>query len=150
MGRWVGRWVGEGLLSYKTDLQMFSQSFTKQLLLFQAGVKPKEGMEGPVQPQQPSNGSTLTGKACWSLDVRAATILLTLAGVVILLLLYRMLQLRHRCVAPDHGDLSEYGPWKSLKYQMFFGCRSMRTSTTALVTFQQPLTIGLLNGSAVN
>lgn len=77
---------------------MFPQSITKQLPLVQAVVDPKEGMDRPVQSQQPSKSCTSTGKSCWSLDMRAAMLLLTLAGVVILLLLYRMLQLRHRCV----------------------------------------------------
>lgn len=74
---------------------------TNQPVLIQAIINPKQGMDGSLQtPQSPKTcGSPgLAGKECWSLDMRVAMFLLTLAGVVILLLLYRLLQLRHRCV----------------------------------------------------
>ncbi|XP_042250358.1 inverted formin-2 [Thunnus albacares] len=69
--------------------------------LSQAIINPKRRMEGPVQSQTPQPPRTCSspgqnGKSCWSLDVRVAVLLVTLAGVVILLLLYRLLQLRHR------------------------------------------------------
>lgn len=76
---------------------------TDQPVLVQVIINPKRGMEGPLQtPQPPTTCSSPgpAGKICWSLDVRVAMLLLTLAGVVILLLLYRLLQLRHRCVGP--------------------------------------------------
>lgn len=76
---------------------------TDQPVLVQAIINPKQGMEGPLQtpqPPKPCSSPGPTGKTCWSLDVRVAMLLLTLAGVVILLLLYRLLQLRHRCVGP--------------------------------------------------
>lgn len=55
-------------------------------------------------------------------------LLLTLAGVVILLLLYKLLQLRHRCVAHSCGGLSE--PCEPLKLQkkMFYS-QAMQDST---------------------
>lgn len=74
---------------------------TDQPLLAQSIINPKHGMEGPLQtPQPPKTCSSPgpAGKSCWSLDVRVAMLVLTLAGVVILLLLYRLLQMRHRCV----------------------------------------------------
>lgn len=58
-------------------------------------------MEGPFQtPQPPKTCSSPgpAGKSCWSLDVLVPVLVLTLAGAVILLLLYRLLQMRHRCV----------------------------------------------------
>lgn len=70
-----------------------------QPILIRAIINPKRGMEGPLQtPQPPRACSSPAGKSCWSLDVRVAVLLVTLAGAVILLLLYRLLQLRHRCV----------------------------------------------------
>ncbi|XP_029921541.1 extensin-like [Myripristis murdjan] len=70
-----------------------------QPVLAQNIINTNRGMEGPVQPQAPrtsrSCSSSGLGK-CWSLDVRVAVLLVTLAGAVILLLLYRLLQLRHR------------------------------------------------------
>ncbi|KAI4816939.1 hypothetical protein KUCAC02_009239 [Chaenocephalus aceratus] len=56
-------------------------------------------MEGPLQTPQPprtcgSPGGS--GRSCWSLDARIAVLLVTLAGALILLLLYKLLQLRHR------------------------------------------------------
>ncbi|XP_008302136.1 inverted formin-2-like [Stegastes partitus] len=70
-------------------------------VLAQAIINPKRGMEEPLQlqtPQPPRSCSSPgpAGKSCWSLDVRVAVLLVTLAGAVILLLLYRLLKLRHR------------------------------------------------------
>ncbi|CAK6965170.1 uncharacterized protein LOC128380665 [Scomber scombrus] len=64
----------------------------------QAIVNPKGRMEGTVQSQTPQPLRTCgsPGKSCWNLDVRVAVLLLTIAGAVILLLLYRLLQMRHR------------------------------------------------------
>ncbi|KAK5900509.1 hypothetical protein CgunFtcFv8_025466 [Champsocephalus gunnari] len=72
---------------------------TPESLLFQAIINPKRGMEGPLQTPQPprtcgSPGGS--GRSCWSLDARIAVLLVTLAGALILLLLYKLLQLRHR------------------------------------------------------
>ncbi|XP_049908278.1 protein enabled homolog [Epinephelus moara] len=65
--------------------------------LVQAIINPKRGMEGAQQtPQPPGTCSSPAGKSCWNLDVRVAVLLVTLAGAVILLLLYKLLQLRHR------------------------------------------------------
>uniref|UniRef100_A0A1A7WSC2 Uncharacterized protein n=2 Tax=Iconisemion striatum TaxID=60296 RepID=A0A1A7WSC2_9TELE len=49
-------------------------------------------------PQPPGSCSSPgpAGKSCWSLDLRVAVLLVTLAGAVILLLLYNLLQLRLR------------------------------------------------------
>ncbi|XP_078145600.1 uncharacterized protein LOC144542545 [Centroberyx gerrardi] len=73
---------------------------TIQPVLAQAIINPKRGMEGHVQPQTPRPPRTCSshgpGKPCWSLDIRVAVLLVTLAGALILLLLYRLLQLRHR------------------------------------------------------
>ena len=73
---------------------------TPETLLFQAIINPI-GMDGPLQTPQPprtcgSPGGS--GRSCWSLDARIAVLLVALAGALILLLLYKLLQLRHRCV----------------------------------------------------
>ena len=75
--------------------------YTNQPSLAQAIINPKRGMEGsPQTPQPPKTCGSPghAGKSCWSLDMRVAVLLVTLAGAVILLLLYKLLQLRHRCV----------------------------------------------------
>ncbi|XP_044029934.1 inverted formin-2 [Siniperca chuatsi] len=71
---------------------------TVQPVLLQAIINPKRAMEGPLQTTQPPRTCSSPGPAgkCWNLDVRVAVLLVTLAGAVILLLLYRLLQLRHR------------------------------------------------------
>ncbi|XP_041826126.1 arabinogalactan protein 1 [Melanotaenia boesemani] len=57
-------------------------------------------MEQAFQPQTPPSGSCsspgLAGKSCWNLDLRVVILLVTLAGAIILLLLYKLLQMRHR------------------------------------------------------
>lgn len=65
--------------------------------------KSQQGMKGPhqlhtQQPPRTTGSPGPAGKSCWSLDVRVVVLLVTLAGAVILLLLYRLLQLRHRFV----------------------------------------------------
>ena len=80
-----------------------------QPILVRAIINPKRGMEEPLQPQTPlppGNCSSpgFAGKSCWNLDLRVAVLLVTLAGAVILLLLYKLLQMRHRCVQ-EYGQL---------------------------------------------
>lgn len=95
----------------RTSLQIPSQPVLKnphgilrvtdQPGLVQAIISPKQSMEVPLQtplPPKTCSSPGSAGKSCWSLDMRVAMLLLTLAGVVILLLLYRLLKLRHRCV----------------------------------------------------
>lgn len=89
-----------------TPLQIAPQPSLHPILLdtvlVQAIINPKRGMEGSLQPQTPSpktcGSPGAAGASCRSLDVRVAVLLLSLAGALILLLLYRLLQLRHRCV----------------------------------------------------
>lgn len=74
---------------------------TIQPVLVRAIINPKRRMEEPLQlqtPQPPRSCSSPGpgGKPCWSIDMRVVVLLVTLAGAVILLLLYRLLQLRHR------------------------------------------------------
>lgn len=72
---------------------------TIQPAVVQAIINANRGMDGSLQtPQTPNSCSSpgSAGKSCWSLDVRVVVLLVTVAGVVILLLLYRLLQLRHR------------------------------------------------------
>lgn len=74
---------------------------TDQPFLAQPIINPKRGMEGPFQtPKPPKTCSSPgpAGKSCCNFDVLVPVLVLTLAGVVILLLLYRLLQMRHRCV----------------------------------------------------
>lgn len=64
-------------------------------------VGSNRGMEKTLEPQTPAaprscSSPGATGRSCWSLDLRVAVLLVTLAGAVILLLLYKLLQMRHR------------------------------------------------------
>ncbi|XP_068430791.1 uncharacterized protein [Clinocottus analis] len=84
---------------------------TVQPGLVQAIINPKRGMEGPLQTPQPPRtcGSPgPAGKSCWSLDARVAVLLVTLAGALILLLLYKLLQLRHRLMLARARHALEY------------------------------------------
>ncbi|XP_029024286.1 uncharacterized protein LOC114866567 [Betta splendens] len=71
---------------------------TIQPIYVRAIINPKRGMEEALQPQAPQQpntcGSSGAEKSC--LDIRVAVFLVTLAGAVILLLLYKLLQARHR------------------------------------------------------
>ncbi|XP_061837051.2 uncharacterized protein [Nerophis lumbriciformis] len=68
-------------------------------------------MEGPMQtpqPPRPCSSAKEAGKSCWSLDPRVVVLLMTLAGAVILLLLYRLLQTRHRLRMASARNALEY------------------------------------------
>ncbi|XP_023281365.1 proline-rich receptor-like protein kinase PERK1 [Seriola lalandi dorsalis] len=97
---------------------------TIQPIVVQALVDPKREMEGPLQPQTPKPPRTCSspgpsGKSCWSLDIRVAVLLLTLAGAVILLLLYRLLQLRHRLrLARARHGLEYYSFYHTATYTL--------------------------------
>ncbi|XP_038136595.1 uncharacterized protein LOC119780586 [Cyprinodon tularosa] len=98
------------LLSSTSTLQISSPGVpsSHQFLLdsrrpeqVRAIIAPMRGMEnnGEVQTAQPPRSCSspeAPGKSCWSLDLRVAVLLVTLAAAVILLLLYKLLQLRHR------------------------------------------------------
>ncbi|CAB1452594.1 unnamed protein product [Pleuronectes platessa] len=93
-------------------------------ILVRALINPKQEMEGPPQPQTPQSPRTCSplgaaGKSCWSLDTRVAVLLLTLAGAVILLLLYRLLQFRHRLsVARARNALEYQGFYRTATYTL--------------------------------
>ncbi|KAK0133402.1 hypothetical protein N1851_031087 [Merluccius polli] len=63
-------------------------------------INPKRGTDGATQTQapKPPKACSTPGslKTCWNLDMKVAVLLVTIAGAVILLLLYRLLRLRHR------------------------------------------------------
>ncbi|XP_040914109.1 probable inactive serine/threonine-protein kinase slob2 [Toxotes jaculatrix] len=85
---------------------------TVQPLLLRSIINPN-GMEGNLQPQTPQPPKTCgspgpAGKSCWSLDMRVAMLLVTVAAAVILLLLYRLLQLRHRLRLASARHALEY------------------------------------------
>ena len=65
-------------------------------------INPKRGTDGATQTQapKPPRACSTPGslKTCWNLDMKVAVLLVTIAGAVILLLLYRLLRLRHRYV----------------------------------------------------
>ncbi|KAI3361935.1 hypothetical protein L3Q82_012288 [Scortum barcoo] len=90
--------------------------------VLRAIINPKRGMEGSFQtPQPPRTCSSPgpAGKSCWSLDMRVAVLLMTLAGAVILLLLYRLLQLRHRLrLARARHALEYYSFFHSATYTL--------------------------------
>ncbi|KAM7369342.1 hypothetical protein PAMP_013616 [Pampus punctatissimus] len=97
---------------------------TIQPFIIQAIINPKRGMEGPIQPQtaQPPRTCSSPGpaaKPCCSVDVSVAVLLVTLAGAVILLLLYRLLQLRHRLrLARARHALEYYGFFHTATYTL--------------------------------
>lgn len=78
-----------------------------QPYLAQSIISPKHGLEVPLQtaapPPKACSSPGPAGKSCWNLDIRVAMLVLALAGVVIVLLLYRLLQMRHRCVWSASG-----------------------------------------------
>ena len=66
-------------------------------------INPKRGTDSSLEPQTPRPPRSCSSpadpaRACWSMDVKVALVLVTLAGALILLLLYRLLQMRHRQV----------------------------------------------------
>ncbi|XP_056288271.1 uncharacterized protein LOC130205126 [Pseudoliparis swirei] len=79
-------------------------------------------MEGPPQTPRPPGtcGSPgPAGAACWSLDARLAALLVTLAAAFILLLLYKLLQLRHRLLlAGARPALQYYSFYHSATYTL--------------------------------
>lgn len=74
----------------------------------QSIISPAGGMEVPLltvtPPTKACSSHGPAGKSCWNLDIRVAMLVLTLAGVVILLLLYRLLQMRHKYVWSFSGE----------------------------------------------
>lgn len=88
-------------------------------------INPKRGTEGsvpqqtPSPPPRPCGSAGAAGKACWGLDGRVVVLLVTVAGAVILLLLYRLLQLRHRLrLARARHALEYYGFYHSATYRL--------------------------------
>ncbi|XP_061554769.1 uncharacterized protein LOC133413877 [Phycodurus eques] len=75
-----------------------------------------------AQPPRTCSLSEAAGKSCWGLDARLVMLLVTLAGAGILLLLYRLLQTRHR--------LRMASARHALEYYSFYH--------TATYTFKQP------------
>ncbi|XP_029940605.1 formin-1-like isoform X2 [Salarias fasciatus] len=71
------------------------------------------------QPPGSCNSAGPAGKSCGNLDVRVAVLLVTLAGALILLLLYKLLQLRHRLrVAQARHALEYYSFFHSATYTL--------------------------------
>ncbi|XP_017296187.1 amyloid beta A4 precursor protein-binding family B member 1-interacting protein [Kryptolebias marmoratus] len=87
-------------------------------------ISPKRAAEEPLQLQTPPPPRSCSspgpgGKSCWSLDLRVAVLLVTLAGAVILLLLYKLLQLRHRLQLARARHALEYsGFYHSATYRL--------------------------------
>ncbi|KAM8827692.1 uncharacterized protein AB9W97_004036 [Spinachia spinachia] len=68
-------------------------------------------MEGRLQTPQPPRSCSSpgpAGKSCWSLDASVAVLLVTLVGALILLMLYKLLQLRHRLMLARAMNALEY------------------------------------------
>ncbi|XP_077399212.1 uncharacterized protein LOC144034329 [Vanacampus margaritifer] len=94
---------------------------TSQPAQVQAVVRAKDEM-ATAEPPRTCGSSETAGKSCWSLDARVVMLLVTLAGAVILLLLYRLLQIRHR--------LRKASARHALEYYSFY--------RTATYTFKHP------------
>ncbi|XP_044000332.1 actin cytoskeleton-regulatory complex protein pan1 [Gambusia affinis] len=76
-------------------------------------------IRGTERPPEPPRGCASAGRTCWSLDLKVALLLVTLAGAVILLLLYRLLQLRHRLRLARAQHALEYsGFYHSATYRL--------------------------------
>ncbi|XP_028274051.1 uncharacterized protein LOC114443897 [Parambassis ranga] len=116
-----------------------------QPVLVGAIINPKRGMEEPPQlqtPQPPRSCNSPAGKSCWSLDVRVAVILVTLAGAVILLLLYWLLQLRHRLrMARARHALEYFSFYHTATYSFKHPtpCQDMPTKNGAIPEASPPL-----------
>ncbi|XP_061657329.1 uncharacterized protein LOC133490815 [Syngnathoides biaculeatus] len=61
-----------------------------------------------AQPPRTCSSSEAAGKSCWGLDAGVVMLLVTLAGAVILVLLYRLLQTRHRLRMASARHALEY------------------------------------------
>ncbi|XP_077479790.1 uncharacterized protein LOC144091379 [Stigmatopora argus] len=85
------------------------------------------------QAPRACSSSEASGKSCWSLEVRVVMILVIAAGVVILFLLYRLLQTRHR--------LKMASARHALEYYSFYH--------TATYTFKHPLSFEKLKNGSV-
>ncbi|CAL8320808.1 unnamed protein product [Lota lota] len=63
-------------------------------------INRKRGVDGATQTEAPRPPGACSPpgpfRPCWNLDLKVAVLLVTIAGALILLLLYRLLQLRHR------------------------------------------------------
>ncbi|XP_031433540.1 proline-rich receptor-like protein kinase PERK2 [Clupea harengus] len=69
-------------------------------------------------PQAPCVASVLP-PTCWTLEVAAVVLLMTVAGVAILILLYMVLLLRHRLKVAQAGNTVEYwGFFRSARYSL--------------------------------
>ncbi|XP_016893817.1 36.4 kDa proline-rich protein-like isoform X2 [Cynoglossus semilaevis] len=81
-------------------------------------------MERNPQPETPLSTSSCSspgpgGKPCWNLDLRLVALLLTLAAALILVLLYRLLQLRHRLQLTRARHALEYqGFYRAATYTL--------------------------------
>ncbi|KAM9793490.1 uncharacterized protein LOC133163482 [Syngnathus typhle] len=80
---------------------------TSQPTPVKAVVRAKQAMV-TAQPPGTFSSSEAAGKSCWSLDARVVMLLVTLAGAVILMLLYRLLQTRHRLRMASARHALEY------------------------------------------
>lgn len=97
-------------------------------ILVRAIVIPKRGMEGRLQtPQTPRSCSSPgpAGKSCWSLDASVAVFLVTLVGALFLLMLYKLLQLRHRCVHAMLVFFPNFCPFNQRIINVLLACRGI-------------------------
>ncbi|XP_057675327.1 uncharacterized protein LOC130905718 isoform X2 [Corythoichthys intestinalis] len=86
-----------------------------------------------AHPPRACSSSEASGKSCWSLDARVMIILVVVAGAVIVVLLYRLLQTRHR--------LRMASARHALEYYSFYH--------TATYTFKHPSSYEKLQNGSV-
>ncbi|KAJ7988489.1 hypothetical protein DPEC_G00324090 [Dallia pectoralis] len=75
---------------------------------FHDTIRPLQRDTVTSQPPPDWPGSLGPGRTCWSLDVKVSVLLVTVAGALVLILLYRVLQLRHRLRLAQAGHFLEY------------------------------------------
>ncbi|XP_027881722.1 actin cytoskeleton-regulatory complex protein pan1-like [Xiphophorus couchianus] len=122
-----------------SQLVTSSSSLQVPPLPSRVGAGPVRGTERPPEPPR-SCGSA--GRTCWSPDLKVALLLVTLAGAVILLLLYRLLQLRHRLRLARARHTLEYNSFyhsATYRLQQPTACQEIPTKNGSLPAEPAPI-----------
>ncbi|MEQ2201212.1 hypothetical protein XENOCAPTIV_009124 [Xenoophorus captivus] len=106
------------------------------------------------QPSRSCSSPAAAEKSCWSLDLRVAVLLVTLAGAVVLLLLYKLLQLRHRLRLARARHALEYTSFyhsATYKLKQPTACRKIPTKNGMIPEDTTPIqTITAVTSSVIS
>ncbi|KAK5609498.1 hypothetical protein CRENBAI_007212 [Crenichthys baileyi] len=106
------------------------------------------------KPSRSRSSPGAAGKSCWSLDLRVAVLLVTLAGALVLLLLYKLLQLRHRLRLARARHALEYNSfYHSATYRLKqpTACREISTKNGMIPEDTAPIqTITAVTSSVIS